>query len=88
MKRFLIVLFLFEATPVFAQAPTDDEIAKAWGICSPNEIVSDQWRKGFESCATIKKSYEKSSQAIEARVAADKAAADKATLDGLVRRIK
>lgn len=93
MKKLIILACLF-ATPALAQAPTDAEIAAAWAICEPYEVIGKlaarvPWRADAPArCPKIREAYLKSKPGIEAKAAADKNAADAAVVDALANRIK
>lgn len=94
MKYAWMIALALLSTPALAQAPSDDEIAKAWAICAPYEVsgklaAQTPWRFGAPaSCGAIRDAYQKSKPAIEAKAAADKNAADAAAVEALARRIK
>jgi hypothetical protein len=94
MKYAWILALALLASPAFAQAPSDDEIAAGWKICAPYETfgrtsTATPWLAGApEGCSALREAYRKSKPAIEAKAAADKAAADKAVVNSLVQRIK
>lgn len=95
----LFAIAVLASTSSFAQSPSDAEIVKAWKICEPMEAspgIRKQmagtgqapWRQGYESCEAVKAAYLKSKAGIDAKAAADAAAAEKATIDALAQRIK
>jgi hypothetical protein len=101
MFRIAIFALVLASTSSFAQtaAPSDVEVAKAWKICEPMEaspsirkqmLAKGQapWREGYENCEAVKSAYLKSKAGIDAKAAADAAAADKAAIDALAQRIK
>lgn len=102
MFRIIVfTLAVFIASPSFAQTtPSDGEIAKAWEKCSrPGQEAQgalaaqlkgkgqSTWRSGLEGCEAVKQAYLKSKAGIDAKNAADAAAAEKSEIDALAARL-
>lgn len=101
MKIILSIVSLILATNTALAQTEQDKLIKSWNVCNKPglEITGglatqlkakgqSVWRTGFENCEIIKDAYMKSKAGIEAKEAADKAAADKAEIDALAKQLQ